>query len=220
MEILDNKNTQFMKQFSRQNKQENYELLEQISEENNKKIAGYIAQISKENNKQNSVFIRQNSELINYIKNESTRNHGTINKKFKELVNYQTLSQFREDLITIKTNITILEKLDNTQLKIFHNLYMQYHKSHSEIPSLDVTQGIIIIKMLFPGFFAKMLANLSVLKSQFEEDIYTEMIHTIKKCDYFFQNFIREPEKVNKVKEMLDSDIVIVDNMLVKLISY
>ena len=97
---------------------------------------------------------------------------------------------------------------------------MQYHKSHSEIPSLDVTQGIIIIKMLFPGFFAKMLANLSVLKSQFEEDIYTEMIHTIKKCDYFFQNFIREPEKVNKVKEMLDSDIVIVDNMLVKLISY
>ena len=217
--ILDEENTKFMKQFSRQNKQENYELLEQISEQNEKQLSGFIDKISEENNKQNSVFIKQNTELISQILSQTARNHGTINKKFEELVNYQTLSEFRENLITIKTNMIILQKLDDTQLKIYHNLHMKYHKIHSEIPVLDVNQGILIIKILFPYFFTEMFANLSILKNQFEEDVYIQMTHTIKKCDYFFKNFIREPEKLDEVKEMLDSDIVIVENLLTKLTS-
>jgi len=219
LSIFDKQITTIIKQISVQVNQKNAILLEQITKNINHQILGCIEQISEENNKQNSVFIKQNSELINYIKSESTRNHGTINQKFRELVKYQTLSQFRENLIIIKTNMIILEKLDNTQLKIFHNLYMQYHKKHSEIPVLDVTQGILIIKILFPRFFTEMLANLSILKSQFEEESYIEITQLIKKCDYFFQNFIRV-EKVNIIKEMLDSDIVIVDNMLAKIISY
>jgi len=217
--ILDEQNTKFMKQFSRQNKQENYELLEQISEQNEKQLSGFIDKISEENNKQNSVFIKQNTELISQILSQTRKNHGTINKKFEELVNYQTLSEFRENLITIKTNMIILQKLDDTQLKIYHNLHMKYHKIHSEIPVLDVTQGILIIKILFPSFFTEMLANLSILKNQFEDDVYTEMTYTIKKCDYFFKNFIREPEKLDEVKGMLESDIIIVENLLTKLTS-
>jgi len=114
--------------------------------------------------------------------------------------------------------LVILETLDDTQLKIFHNLYREYHRVHSEIPILDVTQSIIIIKMLFPVFFTEILRNLAILKSQFEKDVYTEMTKTIKDCDSFFKNFKLHP-RLDKIKKMLDSDISTIDKLLTKLIN-
>lgn len=208
----------FIKQFSRYIKLENTKLLEQISEQAQQQISGFIEQISEENNRQNSVFIKQNKELIKEILSQSLRNHGTINKKFDDFVIYQTLSELRENLTTIKTNVIILERLDKTQLKIFHNMYLKYQNSQSKIPSLDITQGIIIVKILFPLFFTQMLRKVSFLKSQFEDDSYTEMRDTIQSSDNFFKNFNRDSE-LDKMKKILDSAIGIVDNKLTELIN-
>lgn len=216
-DILDNKITTYINQISDHTTQENTKVLKQISKNINNHNIKFIEQISEEGNKQNSVFIKQNTELIKEILAQSLQNHGTINEKFKELVNYHKLSEFRENLITIKTTIVILERLDEMQLKIFHNLYREYHRVHSEIPTLDVTQGIIIIKMLFPVFFGEILRNLAILKSQFENDVYMEMTKTIKNCDSFFKNF-KMDHRLDKMKKMLDSDISIIDELLTKLI--
>ncbi len=209
--------TAFIKQFSKYIKHENTKLLEQISEQANHQILGFIQQISEENNRQNSIFIKQNTELIREILSQSLRNHGAIDKRFDDFVIYQKLSDLRENLTTIKTNIIILERLDNTQLKIFRNMYLKYQNSQSKIPSLDITQGIIIIKILLPSFFIEMLRKVSFLKSQFD-DTYTEMRDTVNSSNYFFKNFDRDSDR-DKMKEMLDSAIGIVDKQLAELIN-
>ena len=110
----------------------------------------------------------------------------------------------------------ILEKLDSTQSKTFYRLYLQYHKLHPNIPVLDMTQGVLIIKMLFPAFFAKMFKNLSYIKSQLDEDTLEEMTATIKSCDSFFKNFNQSKLKV--IKTNLDSHISAIDGIIEKLI--
>jgi len=209
----------FTQQFSRHTKQQNTKLLqqilEQISKQTSQQISEFLEKISQQNNRHNSIFIKQNTDLIREILSQSVQNHGTIDKKFENFVTYQRLVEFRENLITIKNNIMILERLDNTQLKIFHNLYQRYEKGSSSLPSLDITQGIIIIKILLPPFFREMTKKLSLLESEFE-DKYTEMTDTIQSSNHLFMNF--EKNKLDNIKKMLDSDISTVDEQLVKMI--
>ncbi len=218
-DILDKQITTFIKQISKQVNQNNDKMLEQISEKINNQILGFIEKISQEGNRQNSVFIKQNTQLIGQILVQSLKNHGTIDKKFEELVSYQKLSEFRENLITIKTSIIILEKLDNTQLKALYNLYLKYHRMYPDIPILDLTRGFLTVKILFPLFFTEMFRNISILKNQFDDTVYTKITATVKEYDNFFRNFIRDSDRVDKIKEMLDSDIVTVDKMLTRLIN-
>lgn len=219
--IFHNEITTFTKQFSKHIKGENTKLLEQIleqsSEQINHQISEFIEKIAEQNNTNNSVFIKQNTKLITEILSQTSQNHQSIDQKFEKFVTYQNLSEFRENLVTIKTNILILERLDDTQLKIFRNLYLRYHKGTSKLPSLDVTQGILIIKILFPVFFSEMSKKLFLLKNEFE-DKYTEMTHTIQSSDYFFMNF-KKSEKLDEIKKMLDLDINRVDEQLLKLIN-
>jgi len=217
-DILDKQITTFIKQISKQVNQKNNNILEQISENINHQILGFIEKISQEGNRQNSVFIRQNTDLIRQILSQSLQNHGTISKKFGEIVSYQKLSELRENLIIIKTTIIILEKLDSTQLKALYNLYLKYHRTYPNIPILDLTRGFLIVKILFPSFFTEMFRNLSILKNQFDDTAYTEITITLKEYDTFFKNFIRDSNRIAKIKKMLDTDIATVDKMLTKLI--
>lgn len=206
--------TDFTKRFSRQIKLEQDKFLEQILEKNNAQFSEFIERLMEKNNEQNSILIKQNTQLVEQILSQSLENHGTIRKKFEELLTYQVLSTFRENLITIKTSISILEKLDNTKFKITYKLYLKYQKIHPGIPVLDITRGMIIIKILFPPFFTQMLNGLLILKGQFEYKTYIEMRDTIKQCDYFFKNF----KKLDGLKKMLDSGILIADTRLAELI--
>ena len=206
--------TELIEQISKQAKQTNIKFLEQIVEQTNNQISGFIEHISEKNNQQNSIFIKQNSELIRQLSQQSIKNHGTINEKFEALRTYQVLSAFRENMITIKTSMLILEKLDDKKFKIMYKLYLKCQELHSEIPVLDINRGMIIIKLLCPRFFKQMHNNLVTLKSQFDEKTYKEMTDNIKECDSFFRNFKREPQRLSKIKSMLDSNIVITDNLL------
>lgn len=211
-----NQTHKFMKQLSKHIMEKNNKLLVQISQKTNHQLSAFIEQISHELNKQSSVFITQNSKLTKEILDQSLKNHGTINEKFQELVMYPFIVTFRENLITVKTTLIIFEKLDAIQSKIFRNLYLKYHRLHPEIPVLDMTKGIIIIKILFPSFFAQMLKNLSYIKSQLDDDTLIEMTSTIKSCDSFFQNFNKS--KLKNIKINLDSYISTIDEIIIKLI--
>lgn len=202
-----------------QTKLESAKLLEQISEKGNAQFSKFIEQISGTINTQNSVLVKQNTELIKQISEQTAQNHGTINKKFKELAMYQVLSTFREDLITIKINIMILEKLDNSKLRILHKLYLQYQRNQPSISVLDIPRGMIIIKILFPPFFTQMLKNLTFLKSQFNDKTYAEMAWSIKEYELFFKMFNKTPDRLNKMKNMLDLGIATSDKILTKLVS-
>ncbi len=210
--------TKFLTRFLVQTKQENAKFLKQILQNSNTQFSKFIVQVSDIINTQNSVLIKQNTELIKQISEQTIQNHGTINKRFKELVTYQFLAAFRENLITIKTNIIILERLDSSHLNILHRLYLKYQRGHPDIPILDISRGMIIIKVLFPPFFTQILKNLSVLKSQFDDKTYTEMINTIIDCNLFFKNFNKTHMKINNIKKMLDSNIDIADKRLIELI--
>jgi len=164
------------------------------------------------------VFIKQNSELIAQLSQQSIKNKETINEKFEELITYQGLATFRENLIIIKTTILVLGKLDQPKLKIVYKLYLKYQELHSKIPILDIPRGMVIVKILFPPFFKHMLNNLENLKKRFDGKTYTEMTYNIKECNSFFRNFKREPIKLEKIIKNLDSNIVIIDNLLTKLI--
>jgi len=63
-----------------------------------------------------------------------------------------------------------------------------------------------------------MAKKLSILKSQFEDE-YTEMTYTIKSSDFFFENFDKNPERIENMKKMLDSDIALVNKRLAELIA-
>lgn len=208
----------FTKIFSHQIKVEQDKFLEQILAKNNSQFSEFIERLVIKNNEQNSILIKQNTYLIEQILSQSLENHSTINKKFKELVAYQVLVAFRENLITIKTSMAILENLENTKFKIIHRLYLKYHSLHSEIPLLDITRGMIIIKIPFPLFFKQMLKNLLSLKSQFDEKTYSKMANTINYCDYFFKNFDENHERMLRNKKMLNSDIDVVNIRLAELI--
>lgn len=208
----------FTKRFSHQIKVEQDKFLEQILAKNNAQFSEFIERLIIKNNKQNSILIKQNTHLIEQILSQSLENHGAINKKFKELVAYQVLVAFREDLITIKTSMASLENLEKIKLKIIYKIYLKYHSQHSDVPLLDITRGMIIIKIPFPVFFKQMLKNLLSLKSQFDEKTYNKMTNTINYCDYFFKNFDENPERMLRNKKMLNSDIDVVNIRLAELI--
>jgi len=192
------------------------ELLEQITKTINEKTSKMVKQISIKLEKQNTVFVTQNSKLTKEILDQSLKNHGTINEKFNDLVMYQFLVTLRENLIAIKTTLDILETLDKSQSKIFHNLYLKYHRLHPHIPILDVTQGIIIVKILFPTFFVNVLSNLSLLKNQFDEKTAQEIEITIKNCDSLFQKI--DKSKLTNLKTSLEFFISEIDKKIIKLI--
>ena len=211
-----NQNNKFMKQISEHLRQKNNKLLEQISQNINQQLSTFREEISHKIDNQNSIFMAQNSKLTQEILDQSLKNHGTINEKFKELVMYQFLVTFRENLIIIKTTLVILERLDTSQLKIFRDLYLKFHTLHPEIPMLDVTRGILVIKILFPLFFVQMVKNLSSIKSQLDDDTITQITSTIKTCDSLFKNFSKS--QLKDIKMNLNSDISAIDKIIAKLI--
>lgn len=210
-----NQTDKFMKQLLYHTEEKNTKLLGQILQKTNQQIFEFIEQISHKLENQSSIFITQNSKLTKEILSQSLKNHGTINEKFEQLVMYPFLVAFRGDLITLKTNLVILGNLDATQSKIFRNLYLKYHSLHPEIPVLDITQGILVVKILFPSFFRQILKNLSYLKTQINDNTITEMTVTIKSCDYFFQNLNKT--KLKNIKTNLNSDISKIDKIIIKL---
>jgi len=212
-----NQTSEFMKQLSHHTYEKNTKLLEQILEKINQQNSAFIEQISLTIDKQSTVFITQNSKLTKEILVQSIKNYGTINEKFKQLVSYPFLVTFREELIIIRTNLVILESLDHIELKTFHYLYLKYHKIHPEIPFLDMTHGVLVVKILFPAFFTEMLNNLSNIKIQLnEEDTFDEMETTIKSCNVFFHNLNKR--NLEDIKTSLNSHISKIDKILVKLI--
>ena len=211
-----NQTSEFMKQLSHHTYEKNTKLLEQILEKINQQNSAFIEQVSLTIDKQSTVFITQNAKLTKEILVQSIKNYGTINEKFKQLVSYPFLVTFREDLIIIRTNLVILESLDHIELKTFHYLYLKYHKMHPEIPFLDLTDGVLIVKILFPAFFREMLNNLSFIKIQLNEDTFEEMETTIKSCNVFFHNLNKR--NLQDIKTSLNSHISEIDKILAKLI--
>ena len=210
-----NQISKFMMQLSAHIRQKNINLLEQITENNNQQDSEFIEQISNKLDKQNFSFITQNSKLTKEILAQSIKNYDTINKKFEKLVSYPFLVRFSDDLITLKTSMSVLEKLDHAQSKTFYNLYLKYQKLHPNIPILDMTQGVLIIKILFPPFFAKMLKNLTYIKSHLDDDTMTEMTGTIKNSNSLFQSFNRSQLKTIN----LDSHISTINKIIMKLMN-
>ena len=211
--------SKFLIGLSDQNKSVNDRLLQHLSHTVDAKNTELLEKMSEKYEDQKSVIIKQNTELISQILSQSLQNQGTIKEKFRELVIYQYLSRFRENLTIIKTSLTILATLDSTQLKIFQNLYTQYNKKHSKVPILDVTQGIIVIKLLFPPFFQRILRDMKIFEKIIEDEDYTKMKENIEYCNYNMKNFSINRTKINKIKPKLDSHIEIVDNLLEKIIS-
>ncbi len=211
---------EFLKQFLKNAKQENTELLGQILKEMDHSVSGFIEHFSQIMDIKNSAWINQNTQLIKQIEEQTAQNHGTINKRFEELTIYQVLATFRENLITIKTNLVILEKLDIRKINLLHELYLRYQRGHSNVPVLDITRGMITMKILLPPFFTRMLKNLSILKSQLDNKVYTEMTHAINDYNLFFKNINKKPEKLDEMKKLLDSNIVTVDEILAKLVIF
>lgn len=208
--------TIFIERFSKHATRENTRLLQQISKQTDQQISKFIKEISEKSNKQNLMFIKQNASLIKQMLQQSVDNHGTINEKMQKLVMYQPLLRLRENLVTIKISVAIIEKLDASQLKTVKNLYSEYTRLYPKVPFLDVTRGMIISKMLFPSFFTEILKNISSLKSQFDGDVYIEMTQTIHACALFFRNF--KTDNLGEINGMLGSDMVILDEMLAKMI--
>ncbi len=211
-----NQTSEFMKQLSHHTYEKNTKLLEQILEKINQQNSAFIEQVSLTIDKQSTVFITQNAKLTKEILVQSIKNYGTINEKFKQLVSYPFLVTFREDLIIIRTNLVILESLDHIELITFHYLYLKYYKIHPEIPFLDLTDGVLIVKILFPAFFREMLNNLSFIKIQLNEDTFEEMETTIKSCNVFFHNLNKR--NLQDIKTSLNSHISEIDKILAKLI--
>ncbi len=216
--IVNNKQTaKFMERLSYDTKEKNTKFLEQILEKNNQQNSAFIKQISHKLEQQNFSFITQNSKLTKEILAQSLKNHGTINENFEKLVSYPFIVRFCDDLITLKTSMNILEKLDFAQSKTFYNLYLKYHKLHPSIPVLDMTHGVLIIKILFPAFFTQMLKNLTYIKPHLDDDTLEEMTDTIKRCDSLFKNFNRSKSDLLNIKTSLNSSLSKIDKIIEKL---
>lgn len=197
--------SQFIKEFSKKTDQKNTELTINILEKINSQFSEFLKDISNVMNTHNSVFIKQNADIIKLI---------------SEQPSYQSLHIIRENLIIIKTTLTILEKLNKSELQIFHNLYLQYQQSYPKIPVLDVNRGVIIIKILFPSFFSGIIKNLTNLKSQMNDESYKQSIDTISdtvtNCNSFFKNF--NHSEIKQINQNLQADIQALDEILVKII--
>ena len=201
--------TKHKEQISKHAMQENTKLQEQTLEKIDQKILTIMKQISDKS----SIHIKENAKLINVIFEQA--NQGILQKKVDKLVMYQPLLALRENLITIKINMTILEKLDSSKLRVVKNLYLEYKRLYPKIPFLDVTRGMIITKVLFPSFFKEILKNITHLKNQFEDESYTEMTKALHAHTLFFNNF--NHKSINENQIILESNIAILDEMLAKI---
>jgi len=206
-----NQRAKFLRQLTHYHKEKNIEHFEKINKQN----STFLEQISIILQKQNSPIIIQNSQIIKEIHAQLVKNYDTINEKFEKLERYQFMVTFRENMNTVYTTLSILEKFDSSQIKSYHHMYLKYQKSHPKIPFLDLVDGVLIVKILFPSFFTEMLNNLSHIQNQLDDKTLSEMKFTLKICNDFFQN--RNKPNLKKIKTEINSHISEIDKLILKL---
>ena len=220
-DFLSKSSTQFKNMINNatiSNKQENSLLLQNFVTENKNQYNEFIKMISIQIDEKNSTFIKQNTNLIKELLEQSLISQGTVKQKYSELIIYQILSAFRKDCLIIKNSLIVLEKMDASEIKVARNLSAQYQKNQHKIPILDMTRGLIVIKLLFPPFFLQMYNNLDILKNYLDHTTYSEIIQTIEKCESFFKVY-KNHKKIDEINKNLESHISTLDKLLVKLVT-
>ena len=124
---------------------------------------------------------------------------------------YLSLAEFRENLITIKSNIIILEKQNKGFLASLSFFSLRYQNNNPNAIIFDLRPRKNI-QFLLSAFFRQMHKNLTESKSYFTPENFQEIIHTIEDSEKFFKKSNNEQIRI---KNNLDSYINLSNKLLI-----